>query len=160
MAKVETHDLFTPSPAAFAVTDNIAIRTGDACALFGRVLLGWIFLIGSWGKLTGIAGFTGYVTSLGLPAPGIMAWVGAIAEFFVGITLVFGVATRYGAVLGLIFVVLATAIAHRYWQFPAAQQLGQYINFMKNISIMGGMLLLFITGAGRFSVDGWLRRKG
>jgi putative oxidoreductase len=160
MAKNDTHELIMPSPAMFAGADNIATSTGDACALIGRVLLGWIFLIGSWGKLTGIAGFAGYVTSLGMPAPGIMAWVGAIAEFLVGITLVFGVATRYGAVLGLIFVVIATAIAHRYWQYPAAQQLGQYINFMKNISIMGGMLLLFITGAGRFSVDGWLRRKG
>lgn len=77
----------------------------------------------------------------------------------VGVTLVFGVAARYGALLGFIFVVVATAIAHRYWEFPPAQQLGQYINFMKNIAIMGGMLLLFFTGAGRFSVDGWLRRK-
>ena len=46
------------------------------------------------------------------------------------------------------------------WEYPPAQLLGQYINFMKNIAIMGGMLLLFVTGAGRFSVDGWLRRKG
>ena len=55
--------------------------------------------------------------------------------------------------------VAATAIAHRYWEYPAAQQLGQYINFMKNIAIMGGMVLLFSTGAGRFSVDGWLKRR-
>jgi putative oxidoreductase len=152
--------LGTTSPAAFARTDAIAAGAGDVCALVGRVLLGWVFLIGSWGKLTGIAGFTGYITTLKVPAPGLMAWVGAIAELLVGVTLVFGVATRYGAVLGFIFVVVATAIAHRYWEFPAAQQLGQYINFMKNISIMGGMLLLFITGAGRFSLDGWLGRKG
>ncbi|HEV1999685.1 MAG TPA: DoxX family protein [Xanthobacteraceae bacterium] len=159
MAKVETHDLFAPSPAAFAVTDTIAIRTGDICALFGRVLLGWIFLTSGSGKVTNVPGFVSYLTNLRLPAPGFWGWVGAIVELVVGVTLVFGVAARYGALLGFIFVVVATAIAHRYWELPPAQQLGQYINFMKNIAIMGGMLLLFFTGAGRFSVDGWLRRK-
>ena len=160
MARNNTHELITPSPAMFAGADTIAMRTGDACALFGRVLLGWIFLMGSWGKLTNIGGFIGYLTNLRMPAPGFWGWVGAIAELVVGFTLVFGLATRYGAVLGFIFVVAATAIAHRYWEYPAAQQLGQYINFMKNIAIVGGMVLLFSTGPGRFSVDGWLRRKG
>ena len=158
MARNDAHGLITPSSTAFAA-DHVAMRTGDICALIGRVLLGWIFLMGGWGKLTGIAGFTTYLTNLKMPAPGFWAWVGAIVELVVGFTLVLGVAARYGALLGFVFVVAATAIAHRYWEYPAAQQLGQYINFMKNIAIMGGMVLLFSTGAGRFSVDGWLKRR-
>jgi putative oxidoreductase len=160
MARNDTHELITPSSAMSAGADNIAMRTGDACALLGRVLLGWIFLTGSWGKVMNMGGFVGYLTNLKMPAPGFWGWVGAIVEFVVGLTLVLGIAARYGALLGLLFVIVATAIAHRYWEYPPAQQLGQYINFMKNIAIMGGMLLLFVTGAGRFSLDGWLRRKG
>jgi putative oxidoreductase len=159
MARTDTFERMARSPAMFASADNIAMRTANVCILAGRILLGWIFLLSGWGKVTNIGGFAGYLTNLKLPAPGFLAWVGAIAEFLVGTTLVLGVATRYGAVLGFIFVVVATAVAHRYWEYPAAQQLGQYINFMKNISIMGGMLLLFVAGPGRFSVDGWLRRK-
>jgi putative oxidoreductase len=160
MAKqADTHEI-TPSPPLFAGADDLAARTGDACLLVGRILIGWIFLIGGWGKLMAIGGITGYLASLKVPMPGVSAWIAAIMEFLVGLTLVLGVATRYGALLGVVFVIAATALAHRYWEYPAAQQMGQYINFMKNLSMLGGMLLLLVTGAGKFSVDGWLRRKG
>jgi putative oxidoreductase len=161
MANVDTHELITPSPSQFASADNLAIRTGDFFALVGRVLLGWLFFISAYAKLFGgIAGFTGYLTALGVPAPGSMAWVGAIVELIVGISLILGIATRYGALLGLLFLIVATVLAHRYWTYPAAQQMAQYNNLLKNLSIFGGVLLLFVTGAGRFSIDGWLRKRG
>jgi putative oxidoreductase len=76
------------------------------------------------------------------------------------LSLVFGIATRYGALLGLIFVVIAFATAHRYWEFaePAAQNL-QYALLSKDLAITGGLLLLFVTGPGRFSVDNTLSSK-
>jgi putative oxidoreductase len=77
-----------------------------------------------------------------------------------GISLILGIATRYGALLGLVFVAAATALAHRYWEYPAELQNIQFTNFMKNLSIFGGLMLLFVTGAGRFSIDGWLRKVG
>lgn len=154
----DTHELITPSPATFAGCDSFAIRTGDACALIGRVLLGWLFLM-SWPKFTSIAGFTGYLVALKVPAPEFFAWVSTIAEMVIGVTLILGIATRYGALLGFVFIVIATALAHRYWEYPAAQQTAQYFNFLKNLSTGGGLLLLFVTGAGRFSVDGWLRKR-
>jgi len=156
---VDTHELITPSPAMFATTDNFAIRTGDAFALVGRILLGWLFLVSGWAKIAGVAGFAGYLAKLGVPAPQFMAWVATLAELAIGITLILGVATRYGALLGMIFLVAATLLAHRYWTYPPEQQMEQYNNFLKNLSIFGGMLLLFVTGAGRFSIDGWLRKN-
>jgi putative oxidoreductase len=70
-----------------------------------------------------------------------------------------GIATRYCAILVFLFVLIATAIAHRYWEYPAGpQQIGQYNNFLKNFSIMGGALLIFVTGGGWFSVDRRLTR--
>ena len=80
-------------------TDGIAASTTDIFLLVGRVLIGWLFLASSWGKLTNIAGFEGYLTALKAPAPGIMAWIGASVEFLIGATLILGIGTRYAALL-------------------------------------------------------------
>jgi putative oxidoreductase len=140
-------------------TDGIAASTADIVLLIGRILLGWIFVISAWGKLGNIAGFTGYLTNLKVPAPGFWAWIGAIVEFVAGAALILGVGTRYAALLAIVFVIVATALAHRYWEYPAAQQTNQYNHFLKNLAIIGGSLALFVTGAGRFSVDSVLARK-
>ena len=157
----DNHELITPSPTMFAGADNFAIRTGDAYALLGRVFLGWLFIASSWPpKFMNIAGFTGYLNFLKVPQPEFWAWVAAYVELLVGLLLIFGVATRYGTLLGILFIIVATALAHRYWEYPAAQQGNQYAHFLKSFAILGGLLLLFVTGAGRFSVDGWLRKRG
>jgi putative oxidoreductase len=88
------------------------------------------------------------------------AWVASAVELIVGVALILGVETRYGALLGLLHVLIATALAHRYWEYPDAEQMNQYNSFLKNLSIIGGLMLLCVTGAGRFSVDGWLRKRG
>jgi len=99
------------------------------------------------------SGFEGYLTALKAPAPGIMAWIGASVEFLVGITLILGIGTRYAALLCAVFLICATALAHRYWEYPPAQMAAQQTNFLKNLAILGGTLLLFVTGPGRFSID-------
>jgi putative oxidoreductase len=53
--------------------------------------------------------------------------------------------------------VIAFATAHRYWEFPQAAQTIQYTLLSKDLAITGGLLLLFVTGAGRLSVDEKLR---
>jgi putative oxidoreductase len=55
--------------------------------------------------------------------------------------------------LGLLFVIIATVSAHRYWTYPQAQQGVQWIFLTKNLAIAGGLIVLFVTGAGRFSID-------
>src|SRR6266853_825538 len=53
----------------------------------------------------------------------------------------------------------ATLIGHRYWELTdAALRRMQQSHFAKNVTIIGGLVLLFVTGAGRFSVDGWRKR--
>lgn len=146
------------SPAVFAATDRVAASSTSVMVLIGRVLLGWLFFISGWAKLTGIAGTIGYLTNLGVPMPGLMAWVAAVVEFVVGAALILGIATRYASLVMIIFVLVATFLAHRYWEYPAAQMQGQFNNFLKNIAIIGGGLLLFVTGAGKISIDGMMRK--
>lgn len=137
-------------------TDGFASSSTDTLILIGRIMLGWIFVAAGWGKLNGMAGFAGYLTSLGVPAPGLMSMIIPPVEFLLGVALVLGLATRYAALVCVAFTLAAALIAHRYWEFPAAQQAAQFNNFFKNMSIIGGALLLFVTGPGRFSLDNLL----
>jgi putative oxidoreductase len=143
--------------------DGLAASTADAFLLVGRVLLGWIFLASSagiGGKLWNHAGFAGYLKNLGAPAPEVWSWIGAVVEFVIGAALVLGVGTRYAALLCALFLICATALAHRYWEYPAAQLQNQYNHFLKNLAVFGGALILFVAGPGRFSVDRMLSKKG
>jgi putative oxidoreductase len=82
-----------------------------------------------------------------------MSPLAIIVEWVIVASLILGVGTRYGALLGLAFVIVATVSAHRYWGYPQAAQLVQFIFLTKNIAIAGGLIVLFVTGPGRFSVD-------
>jgi len=140
--------------------DSAAGTTGDALLLIGRILLGWLFLTTAWGKLFGgIDGFAGYLRALKVPAPEFWAWIGAIVEFVVGVTLILGLGTRYAALLCVLFLIVATALAHRYWEYPPAQMGAQKTNFLKNLAILGGALFLFVSGGGRFSIDRLLAKR-
>src|SRR5262245_14847321 len=143
-------------------TDGFASQVTDAALLIGRVLLGWLFIastVGIGGKLWNIAGFAGCLRNLKVPVPEFWSWIGVIVEFVVGLCLMLGVSTRYAALLCALFLIVATALAHRYWEYPAAQVQGQYNNFLKNLALFGGALIIFVTGPGRYSVDHWLSKK-
>jgi putative oxidoreductase len=129
--------------------DGIAIGMADALLLVGRVLVASVFLMTVWGGSPNV----GYLTSINFVNPGIMSPLAITIEWIIVISLVLGLGTRYGALLGLAFVIIATVAAHRWWGYPQAAQLVQYIFLTKNFAIAGGLIVLFVTGGGRFSVD-------
>lgn len=133
--------------------DEFAATNADLLILIGRILLAWIFVGSAYGAITNFSGSVGYFGSLNVPAPQLFTTMTVALEVLMSTALILGIGTRYCAVLVFLFVLLATAIAHRYWEYPGPQQIGQYNNFLKNISIMGGAMLIFVTGGGRFSLD-------
>jgi putative oxidoreductase len=148
----------TPSTQSmFSALDGVAASATDVWLLIGRVALAWVFVASGWGHIFNHAGLAAYLTNLKAPAPELLAWIGLIMEVVIGITLVFGVATRYGAVVGIVFLIVATALAHRYWELSGPAVAAQYNNFLKNLSILGGMLYVFVFGPGRFSLDAMMR---
>jgi putative oxidoreductase len=149
----------SPSPNMFAATDAYADRGGDALALVARLLIGWLFLDFGWMKLIGHEGTVRYLTGLHVPAPDLMYWPSMLAELGIGAALILGIATRYTSLFTFVYLIIATAIAHRYWEVPPPAVGAQYANFCKNLAIMGGTLLLYVLGPGRFSLDAWLRRS-
>ena len=146
------------SHPALSMTDAVAMSTSDFLLLAGRILLGWIFLRSGWGKIENIAGYSATFPARGL-APW-MAWIAVPFEFFGGIALILGIATRYVLIGFLIFMLVATFSSHAYWTFTdVAQRRIQDSAFWKNISIVGGILILFASGPGRFSLDHWLSKR-
>ena len=144
------------SHSLLSCTDGIATGMIDVWLLIGRVLIALVFLMTVWTGGPAAA----YLKSLNYPGPEFMSLLAHIVEWIVVISLILGLATRYGALLGLAFVVIAFATAHRYWDFPQAAQNLQYVFLSKDLAIAGGLLALFVTGGGRFSVDAMLARKG
>jgi len=138
-------------------TDRLATQWQDFLLLVGRVLIGWIFISSGWRKLMDMPAFAASMPRRDLPT-----WLGYVAapvEFIGGICLVLGLATRYAALVMLLFVIIATFSSHRYWNYPEAQQANQSSHFWKNMSIKGGLLFLFITGAGRYALDRMMMRR-
>jgi putative oxidoreductase len=148
-----------PSPKMFAATDRNATGMSDALVLVARILIGWLFLTHGWAKVVNPQGSAKYFASLNIPNPDFWVWPSMAAEILIGVALILGIATRYVSLFTVVYLIIATALAHRYWQYPAAQQANQYAHFCKNLAVMGGAALLYLTGAGRFSLDHRLRQS-
>jgi putative oxidoreductase len=117
------------------------------------VLLASIFVVSGFGKITGFEGTAGYMASKGMPMPQVLL-VGAIAvEFLGGLMLVVGWKARWAALAIFAFIIPTTIIFHNPAGLPADQVQAQMINLMKNISIMGGMLMVAAFGPGAYSLD-------
>jgi putative oxidoreductase len=127
----------------------------DTLLLIGRVLIAAMFLLTVWFGSPNV----GYLTSINFISPDVMSPLGRIVEWIIVISLVLGLGTRYGTLLALAFVVVATVAAHRYWGYPQAAQLVQYTFLTKNIAVAGGLLVLFVTGGGAISVDRFLAKN-
>jgi len=139
-------------------SDALAANMADFVLLCGRILLAWIFIRSGYGKLFNIPAYSASFPNRGLPA--FLAYVAVPVEFFGGLAILLGVATRYVVLVMIVFMLVATFSSHRYWDFSdATARRAQDTNFYKNIAMLGGFLFLFVSGPGRLSLDGWLRRK-
>ena len=137
--------------------DGIAAAWTDILILAGRVLLGWIYMQSGFRKIWDMAAVAKTYPARGLPE--FMAYVATPIELVVGAFLIIGFATRYSAFVILVFTIVASFSSHAYWTFPEAQRAMQSTQFWKNTSMKGGLILLFITAGGRYSIDWLLRRK-
>ena len=121
--------------------------------LVARVLLAGLFVVFGIRKLLAVSGTAGYFAKLGVPAADILVWAVILIEIGGGLALMLGWRTRLVAWILAAFVVLATLLAHRYWEFEGAQYVPQLTSFMKNLAIAGGLLMVAACGPGRLSVD-------
>ena len=144
---------------ALSHADALAANTADFLLLAGRILRGWIFVRSGYGKIFDIGAYAATFPARGLSP--FLAYVSVPLEFFGGIAIILGLATRYVVIAMIAFMLVATFSSHAYWTFTDANvRLVLDISFYKNVAMLGGFLFLFVTGSGRFSADHWLRRRG
>jgi len=121
--------------------------------LVGRILLALVFVLIGWGHLMNYSGAVAYFTKWEFPMPQGAAALAILFELGGGALLVIGWKARWAALALALYTLVALAVAHRWWTYDAAQNFNQYSHFLKNLSIIGGMLCIAAMGPGRYSVD-------
>lgn len=124
--------------------------------LIGRLLMANIFIVAGYRKIPGFAGTAEYMAA---KMPGVdpnliavMLVLTIIIELGGGLMLLFGWQARIAALVIFLWMIPVTLVFHAYWGLPPEQMRAEFIQFQKNMAIMGGLLYVMAFGAGRFSV--------
>jgi putative oxidoreductase len=122
--------------------------------LIGRVLLGLIFLVSAINKISDPQGTQQYMTVMGMTWMTTLFYIGAVAVEMAGsLSLLLGYRAKAGGWLLFLFMIPTTLIFHTNFADP-----NQMIHFLKNLSMMGGLLYVARYGAGRYSMDAGVER--
>jgi putative oxidoreductase len=117
-----------------------------------RILIAAIFVAGGATKLMHIATTQSQIAGAGIPMPQVATWVAVAIELLGGICLILGFHTRIVAWIMFLYLIPVTLTFHNFWVASGAARQMQQANFMKNLAIMGALLLLAGRGAGRSAV--------
>jgi putative oxidoreductase len=125
----------------------------DELILAARLLLATLFLIFGWRKLRDFSGTASQMVQLGVPIPVLAAGVATFMELPVAFAIAVGAFTRPSALLMAVYTLGTALVGHRYWTVKGADYVDSLNSFYKNLGIIGGFVLLYIAGAGKYSVD-------
>lgn len=131
----------------------MANAINDSVILAARIFLATLFLIFGWRKVGDYPGTVSQMVHDGIPVPVLATVVAIFMELPVAFAVAVGAFTRPSAALLALYTLGASLIEHRYWTIKSADRVATMEAFYKNLSIMGGFLLLCMTGAGRYSID-------
>ncbi len=126
-----------------------------------RAFIALLFIFTGFTKITGFEGVSAMMGGAGIPAPGLFLVGAILIELIGGLMLLVGYKVRLASVALLIFMVPTTIIFHaaNINATPAGQM--EIIGTLKNLAIMGGLLIMAVSGAGAYSVDAMkLRESG
>ena len=132
-----------------------AAGVNDALLAVGRVLIAIMFVLSGFEKVVDLSAAAAAIGSKNLPFPQVLAVLTVIVELGGGLLIIAGWQTRIVALVLAIFTALAAYFFHDFWHYPPGpQHTNNMIHFMKNLSVIGGFLMLCAAGGGRYSLDG------
>ena len=114
--------------------------------LVGRIFISLIFLLAGVGKIFNYEGTIGYMESYGIP--GYLLIPAIVIEILFPLLVIIGYKTKFSAMILSLFAILLALIFHT--DFSNQMQL---MSFLKNFAIAGGFLIIFVRGAGKYSID-------
>jgi putative oxidoreductase len=124
----------------------------------GRFFYSLIFILSGINHFS--SGSIGYAASAGVPYAQILVPISGVLALVGGLSVLIGFHARVGAFLLLAFLLPVTVMMHNFWAIPDPEMAQmQMIHFMKNLSLIGGAILIAFYGAGPISYDQHLRKK-
>ena len=126
---------------------------GGIVVLLGRIFMCLIFLMSGFNKISNWDGTAAYMASKGMPAVPFFLVMAILVELVCALFVIAGFKTRAASLGLIIFLIPTTLIFHNFWALEGAMQQKEMFSFMKNISIIGGLLLLVGFGGGIASFD-------
>ncbi|HUH05747.1 MAG TPA: DoxX family protein [Kofleriaceae bacterium] len=135
-----------------------ARRTWRMAVALGRVFLALIFVVSALNKLMNWEQPAAAIADTGLTPASLFLAAAIALELVGGILLLTGLYTRIGVLLLMAFLIPTTLIMHDFWTLEGAERQLQAAQFLENVSILGGLLVVLGVGAGGLSVDSKLAR--
>lgn len=125
-----------------------------------RILISIIFVGAGALKLMHFSGTAQMLAAKGIPLATVVAALVILIELGGGIAIIIGWKTKVAAAVQFVYLIPVSVMFHNFWAAPPEMHQMQQLNFLKNLAIMGGLLLLATRGAGASSVDGAAARNG
>ncbi len=122
------------------------MKNKDLAKLLLRIGVGVIFIIAGWSKLSGIEGVQGFFGNIGIPLPGVMAWVVALVEFIGGIMMLTGYKVEIPGILLAITMLVAILTVKMGGD-------GGFSGMRLEIMLLLTSLALSMMGTGSYSLD-------
>jgi|SRR5215468_5661770 len=131
----------------------------------GRILLPAVFIVAGWNKLLDIKGVIAQLEPKNLPIPfdtqqyigmpklEVLAYLVAVVELFGGVMILIGWKARWAALALFIFSGLTIYYFHDFWTMEGAERLLNQTMALKNLSIMGGLLMVVAIGSGPVALE-------
>ena len=116
--------------------------------LAARICLCSIFIKSGIGKIFGFGSTAAMMTNKGLPIAEVLLIFTIAFQLLGGISLLFGYKVKLGSILLILFLIPATLVFHN----PLADP-NEINSFLKNIGLIGGLLMVIYSGAGALSID-------
>jgi putative oxidoreductase len=123
-------------------------------SLLGRCLLSLIFILSGLGKVGDWSGTAGFMAAKRMLAVPFFLTMVIFVELAGGLSVLLGFKARIGAWALVLYLTPVSLVFHNFWAFKDAEQRMQTINFLKNLAIMRGLLLVAVRGAGKLCIDG------
>jgi uncharacterized membrane protein YphA (DoxX/SURF4 family) len=135
--------------------------------VIGRVLLVVIFIVSGAGKLLDINGIAAAIANVvtvpdalsgvaaqlqnltGMSVPQLLAIASGVVELVGGLLIAFNIGTRGAAFVLTLFVIVTTYYFHAFWNMTGAEHDNNLVHAMKNLSLIGGLLIFVVLGSWR-----------
>jgi putative oxidoreductase len=135
-------------PSSSATEGRFTLLESYGPAL-GRLLMSVIFIVSGITKIVNFSGMVAFARNQNLPLPSVAIEIAMIVEISGGVMILLGYKTRIAALILFVFLIPTTLLFHNFWAYEGQMFQMQLVNFMKNLAIMGGLMLLASFGAGR-----------